>query len=56
MQRQIRAVRPAVNVLVGRGLLKTQNECGKVGYAISEKGIEYVEFRGIVKIRNWVVE
>jgi hypothetical protein len=28
----------------------------KVGYAISREGIELVEYKGLVKIRNWAVE
>ena len=56
MERHVRAVKPAVNVLVAKGLLERRYEGAGVGYAISRKGIDLIEKNGLVKIRNWVVE
>lgn len=56
MQRHTRVVKPVVDILLARGLLKPHYEGDKNGFAISEEGIEYIEYKGIVKIRNWVVE
>jgi len=56
MQRHVRAVKPAVNALIAKGLLKKQYEGAGVGYAISRKGIDLIEKNGLVKIRDWVVE
>ena len=56
MERHIRAVKPAVDVLVAKGLLEAHHQGDKISYAISDKGIEFVEYKGLVQIRNWVVE
>jgi len=56
MERYVRAVKPAVNDLIARGLLERRYKGAGVGYAISRKGIDLIEKNGLVKIRDWVVE
>lgn len=42
--------------MVAKGLLNAHHEGNKVSYAISKEGIEFVEYKGLIKIRNWIVE
>jgi len=52
MERHVRAVKPAVNDLISKGLLEERYGGAGVGYAISRKGIDLIEKNGLVKIRN----
>jgi len=56
MQRHVRAVKPAVNDLIAKGLLEERYEGAGVGYAISRKGIDLIEKNGLVTIRDWVTD
>lgn len=56
MQRHVRAMKPAADILVAMGLLNARNQGSKVSYAISEEGIKYVENKGLIKIRKWATE
>jgi len=56
MERHVRAVKPAVVILLARGFLNIHHQGDRASCAISRKGIDFVENMGLVKIRDWVVE
>jgi len=51
MQLYVRAVKPAADVLVAKGFLNRHHIGDKVSYAILQEGINFVEFKNLVKIR-----
>jgi len=55
MQRNVRAVKSDVDVLVAKGLLSEYHQGDVVSYAISKEGIDYVEHRSLMRIKNLVV-
>jgi predicted transcriptional regulator len=56
MERHVSVVKPAIVILIARGILNIQHQGDKVTYAISREGIDFIENNGMVKIRNWIVE